>query len=107
MRPLGAAFNNQIPVALANGTTRLTPITDTVSWNARAFYLGPKNFNTDFSIFKNFSVTESVKVRFTADFFNATNHPNNLNPNTTTGLIDLSQQSNDPRTIQFSLRVSF
>jgi hypothetical protein len=35
------------------------------------------------------------------------NHPNNLNPNPTTGLIDLSQSANEPRIIQFSLRLDF
>jgi hypothetical protein len=86
---------------------RLTPITDTVSWNARAFFMGPRNWNTDASVFKNFRFTESANLRFTADFFNVFNHPNNNNPNNATGLIDLSTQANDPRIIQFSLRLSF
>ena len=63
--------------------------------------------NFDASVFKNFSFTESVKVRVTADFFNAFNHPNDVNPNSSTGLQDLSQQVNAPRIIQFSLRLSF
>lgn len=107
MHPVGAAFDNRVPVRLADGTIRLTPITDTVSWNSRAFVLGPSNWNVDASVFKNFSVTERMKVRFTADLFNALNHPNDVNPNSTTGLQDLSQQSNDPRIVQFSLRLSF
>jgi hypothetical protein len=86
---------------------RLTPITDTVNWNARAFILGPSNWNLDASVFKNFSITETVKLRFTADLFNALNHPNDVNPNSATGLQDLSTQVNDPRIIQFSLRLSF
>ena len=61
----------------------------------------------DSSIFKNFSIKEHVKVRFTADFFNVFNHPTNNNPNSSTGLIDLSTQANDPRLIQFSLHVLF
>ncbi|MDQ2899778.1 MAG: hypothetical protein M3Y07_08260, partial [Acidobacteriota bacterium] len=107
LRPLGSGFDNRLPVTLSDGTVRLTPIGDTTSWNARAFFLGPRNWNVDASIFKNFSVTERVKLRFTADFFNAFNHPNDVNPNGATGLVDLSQQSNEPRIIQFSLRLSF
>jgi hypothetical protein len=61
----------------------------------------------DASLFKNFSIRESVRLRFTADAFNVLNHPNNLNPNPTTGLIDLSQSANEPRIIQFSLRLDF
>jgi hypothetical protein len=58
----------------------------------------------DFSLFKNFSITERFKARFTADFFNIFNHPNDNDPNATTGLQDLSTQPNEPRIIQFSLR---
>jgi hypothetical protein len=104
MHPLGTAFDNRLPQTLGNGTVRLTSVTDTVSWNARAFFLGPRAWNTDISLFKNFSLTETMKLRFTADFFNAFNHPNDVNPNSTTGLQDLSQQTNDPRIIQFSAR---
>ena len=107
MRPLGAAFDNRLPQTLANGTSRLTSITDTVNSNARAFFLGPRAWNTDVSLFKTFSVSERLKVRFTADFFNAFNHPNDVNPNSTTGLQDLSQQTNEPRIVQFSARIQW
>lgn len=106
-RPVGAAFDNRLPQVLANGTVRQTGIGETVNWNSRAFFLGPGAWNTDMSVFKNFAITESVKVRFTADFFNAFNHPNDTTPNATTGLQDLSVQTNDPRIIQFSLRVTW
>jgi hypothetical protein len=59
------------------------------------------------SAFKNFQLTEKLKLRFTAGFFNAPNHPTDVNPNGTTGLQDLSVQGNSPRIIQFSLRVSW
>jgi hypothetical protein len=71
------------------------------------FIEGPKQWNTDFSVFKNFQIAERWRVRFTADAFNVFNHPNDINPNASTGLIDLSQQSNEPRIIQFSLRLDF
>jgi outer membrane receptor protein involved in Fe transport len=107
LRPLGPGLNNQLPQLLANGTVRSTPITDTVNWNSRAFYKGPGAWGSDISVFKNFSLAESVKLRFTADFFNAFNHPNNASPDATTGLQDLAVQTNDPRTIQFSLRLTW
>src|SRR6266446_994689 len=103
LRPLGPNFDNKIPVQLADGTTRLTSVTDMVNWNARDFYLGPVSWNQDFSAFKYFEFSERVKMRFTADFFNLFNHPNDPRPNTATGLQDLSQQTNAPRIIQFSL----
>lgn len=107
LRPLGSDFSNRLPQLLANGTARLTSMTDIVSWNARNFYRGPGSWNQDISLFKNFQLAERLKVRFTADFFNALNHPNDVNPNNSTGLQDLTTQANDPRIIQFSLRIEF
>lgn len=46
-------------------------------------------------------------MRFTADFFNVFNHPNDVGVDATTGLQDLSQQANEPRTIQLSLRFNW
>lgn len=83
---------------------RLTPIGDTFNPTPRAFFRGPGFWNTDFSIFKNFQFSEKLKARFAADFFNVFNHPVDAAPNSTTGLQDLSIQTNDPRIIQFSLR---
>src|SRR5262249_34827608 len=102
--PLGANFDNRLPQTLANGTARQTPITDTVNWNARAFYRGPGAWNVDGSVFKNVKFSERYNVRFTADFFNMFNHPNDNNPSASTGLQDLSTNNNAPRIIQFSLR---
>jgi hypothetical protein len=107
IHPVGANFDNRIPQLLANGTTRLTPITDTVSWNPRAFFKGPGAWNVDASVFKNVQFTERYNLRLTADFFNAFNHPNDGNPSSSTGLQDLSTQANEPRIIQFSLRFQF
>ncbi len=107
LRPLGPGFDNRLPEKLADGTIRLTSISDMLSWNPRNFYLGPHAWNEDLSIFKYFDITERVKLRFTSDFFNFFNHPNDKAPNQSTGLQDLSQQTNDPRIIQFSLRLEF
>jgi len=106
LHPLGSSFNNQVPVTLANGTTVLVPY-DALSWNSQNFILGPRSWNEDLSAFKYFEIKERMRLRFTSDFFNAFNHPNDLAPNKTTGLINLSQQTNDPRIIQFTARLEF
>ncbi len=106
-RPLGTSFDNRLPQLLANGTVRQTTLTDNVLWNAKNFFRGPGAWNQDISLFKNFTITERWRVRLTADFFNALNHPLDNDPNASTGLQDLSTQPNDPRIVQFSLRVSF
>jgi len=107
LHPLGANFDNRLPQTLANGTVRMTPVGDLVNWNSRAFFRGPGAWNADVAFFKNFRITETVKARFSADFFNFFNHPNDGSPNATTGLQDLSTQPNQPRIIQFSLRVEW
>ncbi len=37
---------------------------------------GPGNITIDFSVFKNFPVTEKAKIQFRSEFFNLINHPN-------------------------------
>jgi hypothetical protein len=101
-------FNsNRLPFQLADGSTRYTTITDNLSWNSQNFFLGPGQWNEDLSVYKYFNFTEKVKMRVTSDFFNFFNHPNNVTPNKTTGLLDLSVQSNDPRIIQLSARLEW
>jgi hypothetical protein len=107
LRRVGDRYNNQIPQRLADGSIRYTTVTDMVNWNARNFFRGPGFWNVDFSVFKHFHFTERVGMRVTADFFNVFNHPVDLNPDATTGLQDLSRQANDPRIVQFSLRLNW
>jgi hypothetical protein len=55
----------------------LTPGQQTVFGNVpRNSFRGPGYFDTDFSLLKNFSVTERVKFQMGANFFNILNHPN-------------------------------
>jgi hypothetical protein len=98
--------NGKVPTQLADGTP-YTVTYDVYNPMPLNFIEGPKNWNMDLALWKNFKITESKSLRFTADFFNVLNHPNNNNPDQITGLIDLRQQANDPRIIQFSLRFQF
>lgn len=88
LRPLGSAFDNRLLQQLADGTIRLTPIGDAVNPNARAFYLGPGSWNVDVAVVKSFKLTEKMNARFSADFFNVFNHPNDVDPDIRTGLQD-------------------
>ena len=107
IHPVGTAFDNRVQMKLADGSVVTTSIGDNFTWNAKNFLLGPRSWGQDLSVFKYFSITERVKLRLTGDFFNAFNHPNDPNPNGTTGLVDLSQQKNDPRIIQISGRLEW
>jgi hypothetical protein len=112
VRQLGPNFDNRLPQTLANGTTRNSPIEELYNPSPRAFYLGPGAWNVDLALYKNFNIAERIEMRFSAEFFNAFNHPNDVGPgqpgfSTVTGLQDLGRQWNDPRIIQFSLRMGF
>jgi len=71
---------------------------------------GPGFLGIDFSVKKDFFVTERVDVKFRADFFNIINRANFANPGTVRGRGDfgrLSSLQGDSRQIQFNLRVEF
>jgi hypothetical protein len=82
----------------------------------RNIYRGPHQQNWDFSLIKNFKLTERQQLRFTTDFFNIWNHANFGNPsindvetislpNSPFGKIFSTVGT--PRLIQFSLRYAF
>jgi hypothetical protein len=85
----------------------------------RAPAYGPRFVNTDFSIIKDFplSFREATNLQFRAEFFNLFNHPQFfIGGLTGVGLQDinspssfgvLNQQVNNPRLIQFALRLNF
>jgi Carboxypeptidase regulatory-like domain len=86
---------------------------------ARAPVYGPRFINTDFSLIKNFpmSFREGMNLQFRAEFFNLFNHPQFF----MSGLGDSGQQDintpssfgvinntvNNPRLLQFALRLAF
>jgi hypothetical protein len=94
----------------------------------RGLVRGPGINNLDLAVFKNFRFSERTSLQFRAEFFNALNHPQYLNPgtsatfnvdptapagsfptryvqtNTTFGVITATR---DPRTIQFGLKLNF
>jgi hypothetical protein len=78
---------------------------------------GPSAYNWDFSLFKNFSVTERQQVQFRAEMFNIFNTPQFSNPGSTTSAASTFGQSlstipavggfGSNRQIQFALRYGF
>jgi len=78
----------------------------------RNIYRGPYQQNWDFSLIKNFHLTERQNIRFTTDFFNIWNHANFANPVSTdvenpSSFGFITSTRGVPRLIQFSLRYSF
>ena len=78
----------------------------------RNLYRGPFEQNWDFSLIKNFSISERQQLRFQTDFFNIWNHPNFANPASNDienpgAFAKIVSTVGNPRLIQFSLRYAF
>jgi hypothetical protein len=83
---------------------------------------GPGFFNVDLGLFRQFSITERVKIQFRTEAFNATNTPHFNNPGTSTtnatrdangkitklnGYTEITSAQTDERQFRFGLRLSF
>jgi hypothetical protein len=82
----------------------------------RNLFRGPRQQNWDFSLIKNFKLTERQSLRFTTDFFNIWNHANFGNPAVNdvetiplanSPFAKITSTLGTPRLIQFSLRYAF
>jgi hypothetical protein len=99
----------------ANGCTRgpwSRPAAGTFGNVARDSFFGPRIFNADFSLTKNFAVNEKINAQFRVESFNTFNHVNLGQPTATVdsptagqifGLASLAQM----RKWQLALRVHF
>jgi hypothetical protein len=85
---------------------------------SRAPVSGPRFVNTDFSAIKNFLLPfrEGMSLQFRAEFFNLFNHAQFFLPGGSSGMQDISSPStfgtiygtvNNPRVIQFALKLKF
>jgi len=101
------------------------PLTGVAALGGLNQFPGPGFHRVDFSIFKNFSLSERAKMQFRTEFFNILNHPNFNAPNFGgNGVVAISgagdfTSSNfgeigatrdapyDPRQIQFALKLLF
>lgn len=102
--------NNNVGVRLSNGqqvTTAFSPGPSGVNpYNAMVLQ-GPKNFQSDISIYKEFAFKERYRLRFNVDAFNAFNIQGLTNPNVTDGIEQLQTSYWTPRQIQFTGRFTF
>jgi outer membrane receptor protein involved in Fe transport len=76
----------------------------------RNIIVGPKQINTDLSIMKNISVTESQRVEFRGEFFNLFNNVNWANPvnvKSSANFGQIASTTTGPRVVQFALKYNF
>jgi hypothetical protein len=102
--------NNNVNVTLANGqvvNTAYSPGPSGVFPYNEMVLQGPKNFQADMSLYKEFMITEHVRVRVNLDAFNAFNIQGLVNPNSTDGIQSLQTSYWTPRQVQLSARLTF
>ena len=108
-----------------NNPTGCMPLTGNAALGGLTQVPGPGFHRLDFSIFKNFPITESKYLQFRTEFFNITNHPNfsapgfggngviaiagsgNYNSSTFGEIGSTRDSPYDPRQIQFALKFVF
>jgi hypothetical protein len=61
----------------------------------------------DASIFKTFPITEQIKLRLNADFFNVLNRPGNPNSISGNGILSAYTSGQSARELQLTLRLSW
>jgi hypothetical protein len=98
-----AAFTDP-PVATTIGTSNLAPL-----GGSNTQVNGPGFRDFDFSIFKEFGITESTRLQFRAESFNLTNTPSfnlpsNANYQDTLNFGEATTTRSSPREIQFALK---
>jgi hypothetical protein len=107
------------------GCVNLTTPTGILGGNQPSQIAGPPFKRWDLSLFKNFQLTERVRMEFRSEFFNVLNHPNFNYPgfggngvNAVSGSTDFTNKNFgeigstrdnplDPREIQFALKLYF
>jgi hypothetical protein len=88
------------------------PAVETFGNVGRNTFRGPKFFNTDFSVFKTFTVTERFRTQFQFNAYNVFNHVNFDRPNScvdcsNAGSITGLAFGSTMRRLQFGLKLSF
>jgi len=86
------------------------PAAGSVGGTGRNAFTGPGFWNFDFSLYKNFRITETAKIQFRSEFFNLFNHPVMSPPTvnlTSANFGRITSQRNSPRVMQFALRFDF
>ena len=99
-----AAFTNP-PRATTIGQTDYSPL-----GGGRTQLSGPPQRGLDFSVFKNFRITERFRSEFRAEMFNLTNTPSFNIPTSNfqaSNFGRLDSQRNNPRQVQLALKIYF
>jgi hypothetical protein len=100
MEQINAWFNTDVFARNALGT---------IGTARRGQLRGPGFWNVDYSVFKNFSLTEGTRLQFRGEFFNVLNHANLGEPNPTVNSANFGviTSASSPRIVQLAIKVVF
>ncbi len=101
---------NKVQMNLLNAATDIqdySPGPRNVDPYGKTFLNGPFNYTVDLSVFKVFPITESTRLRFNVDAFNALNVQGYNNPSSSDGIENMRTSHNTPRQLQLTLRLEF
>ena len=110
--PAGTNFQsfwdtNTVWIPLSNGTVQRTTFNDNLHPWRNQFLNGPNQWFLDASAFKFVPLTEKVTMRFSVDFFNVLNNPNNPTAVGSDGLLSVRNSGSPSRVTQLSLRLNW
>jgi hypothetical protein len=99
------AETNNIFITLKNGSVVQTQLNTNLHPFRNQYFLGPFSYGQNATLFKSFSITESTRLRFEADFFNVFNAQGLNQP--INGISSLQTSARSPRQIQLTLRLFY
>ena len=103
-------ISNPSPAKWFDTSAFVAPAPFTFGNSGTGILFGPSSKAFDAAVNKNFPIREQIRVQFRTELFNAFNHPNWANPNTTLNGLAFGQiltKNQDPRVIQFAMRLEF
>jgi hypothetical protein len=104
-------YANQTKLQYINSACFVAPASGTLGNAARVPVYGPDFVNTDFSVIKQFALPwENMGLNFRAEFFNLFNHAQfgmPVNDINALGFGSVNSTVNNPRLVQFGLKLTF
>jgi len=98
---------NTVWIPLKNGTVVRTTYSNNMPPWANQYMRGPIQWFQDASLRKWFAIRERTRLRFSLDFFNVLNNPNNPTGPGSNGLLDTNTSGSAARVAQLELRLEW
>jgi hypothetical protein len=98
---------NTVWIPLNNGTVQRIGYNNNLHPWRQQYFPSILQWGLDASLFKVIPITERLRLRFNADFFNVLNHPGNPNSVGSDGILQTRNSGQGARELQLTLRLSF